>query len=213
MSTRPGTAMLLGVAALLVAVTIAALGLDRTDPVQLQWQQFVLDICGTECNVSAVGLAEDGDGDRTVRAARRLSEGEEVIAVPRAIVLTARDVLPMPSEEVAAASQMHQLALGLVGVASGAAVAASVSPSHRATALRWLAYNLPHAPEASFGLLDPALAAAIDAVDWLRATSHSADGWPGFAALVRSQLSEVDDRLARTVFAAVSSRAFEQPLR
>ena len=206
--------MLLGVAALLVAVTLAALErLTRTDPAQLQWQQFVVDICGTECNVTAVGLAEDGDGDRTVRAARRLSEGEEVIAVPRAIVLTARDVLPMPSEEVAAASQMHQLALGLVGVASGAAVAASVSPSHRATALRWLAYNLPHAPEASFGLLDPALAAAIDAVDWLRATSHSADGWPGFAALVRSQLSEVDDRLARTVFAAVSSRAFEQPLR
>ena len=82
--------MLLGVAALLVAVTLAALErLTRRDPAQLQWQQFVVDICGTECNVTAVGLAEDGDGDRTVRAARRLSEGEEVIAVPRAIVLTA----------------------------------------------------------------------------------------------------------------------------
>jgi hypothetical protein len=107
-----------------------------------------------------------------------------------------------------ASEPLLRLVLGLVGLLMRGA--AHNRPDRKA--LRWLNYNMHHAPATSYASFSPQLAATFDSVPWLRALSHSSDGWPACLELLRNVHPEADEAMARRVYAAVSSRTFQVPL-
>ena len=202
MPTPTVTAAAGSVLVALVAWRTYELPLSQYRTLKRDWHNFHVDLCsGRQCDTTAVSLGEHSVSGRSVHAVRHIRKGDRVLLVDNSLILAPRSF----PDVVGVSDPLLHVALGLAALAMGGHVAQRSSDR---VALRWLEYNLQHAPDSSYASFSTGLAATFDSVEWLWAMSHSADSWPAFWELLRAWQPGADEPMARRVYAAVASRAY-----
>ena len=184
---------------------------------------------------TSVGAFYTPEAGRELRATQRIRRGEAVIRAPKKVIMSHRDMLPADGALGRAASEAYsgnpihplvRLALGVLAAHLGGddAKRAGTDRALTATAKRWLRDVLPIAPNTSYPFvgttaegemaLDDELNALFDGVEWIAQAGSGGPRalWRAYHFLAQRILPSASTLVARSVFAAVNSRAYTQRL-